>query len=172
MSDLRPPRPQRPGTGPTPSQPWVRVASREPADHSRTSPRMRVDVLQLTAWAAGLYLIVCGIVGLARAGFEELDLFEPVVEVAGLPARPLLSLLLVLAGVVVLAAATGEVDERSLRLGGVVVAVVGVVWLIEPGAFEPYLGVERANGTAALVVGLLLVAASFVPPLSVRRPGV
>ncbi len=132
---------------------------------------MRLDALQLAAWATGLYLIVCGIVALARAGFEELDLFEPVVEVAGLPTRPLLSLLLMLTGIVLLAAATGEVDERSLRIGGVVIAIVGVVWLIEPDAFEPYLGVERANGTAALVVGLVLVVASFVPPLSVRRPG-
>jgi hypothetical protein len=132
---------------------------------------MRLDALQLAAWAAGLYLIVCGIVGLARAGFEELDLFEPVVEVAGLSTTPLLALLLVLTGIVLLAAATGEVDERSLRIGGVVIGIVGVVWLIEPGAFTPYLGVERANGTAALVVGLLLTAASFVPPLSVRRPG-
>jgi hypothetical protein len=133
---------------------------------------MRLDALQLAAWGAGLYLVVCGIVGLARAGFDDLDLFRPVVEVAGLPLRPLLSLLLVLTGIVLLAAATGEVDERSLRIGGVVIAIVGAVWLIEPGAFEPYLGVERANGTAALVVGLILVAASFIPPLSVRRPGV
>jgi hypothetical protein len=132
---------------------------------------MRLDVLQLAAWGAGLYLIVCGIVGLARAGFEELALFEPIVEVAGLPASPLLSLLLVLTGIVLLAAATGEVDERSLRIGGVLIGIVGVVWLIEPGAFEPYLGVERANGTAALIVGLVVAAASFIPPLSVRRPG-
>jgi hypothetical protein len=172
VSELRPPRPERPGAGPPPPQPWVRVASREPADHSRTSPRMRLDLLQLAAWGAGLYLIVSGIVGLARAGFDELDLFDPVVEVAGLPTRPLLSLLLMLTGIVLLAAATGEVDERSLRVGGVVIAVVGAVWLIEPGAFEPYLGVVRANGTAALVVGIVVVAASFVPPLSVRRPGV
>lgn len=133
---------------------------------------MRLDVLQFAAWGAGLYLIVCGIVGLARAGFEDLDLFDPVVEVAGLPARPLLSLLLVLTGVVLVAAATGEVDERSLRIGGVAIAIVGAVWLIEPGAFEPYLGVARANGTAALIVGVVLIAASFIPPLSVRRPGV
>jgi hypothetical protein len=162
----------QPFGGPPPRDPLIRVATREPADRSRTSPRMRFDLLQVTAWTAGLVLIVCGLVGLARGGFEELTLFEPVIQVAGLPATPLLSLLLLLLGIILLAAATGEVDERSLRIGGAMIAVVGAVWLVEPGAFTPYLGVERANGTAAAILGAVLVATSFVPPLSIRRPGV
>jgi drug/metabolite transporter (DMT)-like permease len=158
--------------GPPPRDPWIRVATREPDDHSRTSPRMRFDLLQLGAWAGGVFVIVCGLVGLARAGFEELDLFAPVVEVAGLPSSPLLALLLVLLGIALLAAATGQVDERSLRIGGAMLGIVGAVWLVEPSAFTPYLGVERANGTAALLLGAVLVVTSFVPPLSIRRPGV
>lgn len=165
-------RRSNPFGGPPPRDPLVRVATREPAGRSRTSPRMRFDLLQLAAWVAGLFLVVCGLVGIARGGFEELTLFEPVIEVAGLPATPLLSLLLLLVGIVLLAAATGEVDERSLRIGGAMIAVVGAVWLVEPGAFSPYLGVERANGSAAVGLGVLLVATSFVPPLSIRRPGV
>jgi hypothetical protein len=169
VSDIR--RTGRIG-GPPPREPFLRVAVREPADHSRTSPRMRFDLLQIAAWAIGLFLIVCALVGLARAGFDQLSLFEPVVDVAGLPTTPLLSLLLLLVGAILLFAATGEVDERSLRIGGVLLAIVGVVWWIEPGAFTPYLGVERANGTAAVLAGVVLTATSFVPPLSIRRPGV
>jgi hypothetical protein len=167
-----PGRPEPNGRGAGSSAPWITVATREPADHSRTSPRMRFDLLQLTAWSAGVTLIVAGLVVVARAGFEELELLGPVIEVAGLPATPLLAGLLVLLGALLLAAATGEVDDRGLRIVGVLLGIVGAVWLIEPAAFTPYLGIERSNGTAALLVGAALVVTSFVPPLSIRRPGV
>jgi hypothetical protein len=52
------------------------------ADSSRTSPRMRFDVLQIAAWVLGLYFVVAGLVTLARAGFDELALFEPEVRSA------------------------------------------------------------------------------------------
>lgn len=73
---------------------------------------MRFDVLQIGAWTVGLYLIVAGLVAVARAGFDDLGLFESVVEVGDQTATPLYALL----------------------------------WL--------------------------LIAASFVPPLSIARPGV
>lgn len=165
-------RPQRPVGGHRGPDPLVRVADREPADRSRTSPRMRFDLLQIVAWGIGLLLIVAGLVALARAGFDQLTLFEPVVEVAGLTASPLLALLMLLVGLLLLAGATGEVDERALRIGGALIAVIGVVWLVEPGAFADYLGISAANGRAALTVGVVLTAVSFVPPLSIRRPGV
>jgi hypothetical protein len=151
---------------------WIRVAVREGSDTSRTSPRMRFDLLQVVAWAAGLTTVVGGLVAVARAGFEDLGLTEPVVEVGGQPATPLLALLWLAAGMLLLVAATGEVSERRLRIGGVLLGVIGAVWLIEPGAFAPYLGVERDSGAVALGMGVALVAASYVPPLSIARPGV
>jgi hypothetical protein len=145
---------------------------RRGTDPSRTSPRMRFDVLQLAAWALGLYFVVAGLVALARAGFEDLALFEPEVQVGGLPATPLLGLLFLLVGVLLLAGGTGEVSERGLRIGGVLLGVVGAVWLIEPTPFTPYLGVVRDSGVALLGMGILLTATSFLPPLSIARPGV
>lgn len=172
MGHTEPHRPVRESRAEQPKDPWVRVATREPTDHRRTAPRMRFDVLQVVAWASGLGVVIAGLVMLARAGFDQLSLFDPVVEVAGLSGTPLLAMLLLLLGVVLLAAATGEVAERELRIGGAVIAVVGAVWLIEPAGFAPWLGVERVNGTAAVAVGVALSAVSFVPPLSIRRPGV
>lgn len=133
---------------------------------------MRLDPLQLVAWAAGLHLVVSGLVVLARSGFAEPSLFSPVVEVAGLGATPLLGGLLIAVGAGSLTVATGEVDERGLRIGGVLLGVVGVVWLIEPDAFAPYLGIDAANGAAAVLIGAVYALASFVPPLAIRRPGV
>ncbi len=133
---------------------------------------MRLDPLQLVAWAAGLHLVVSGLVVLARSGLDEPSLFGPVVEVAGLPASPLLGGLLVAIGAGSLTAATGEVDERGLRIGGVLLGIVGAVWTIEAGAFAAYLGITASNGTAAVIIGAGYVLASFVPPLAIRRPGV
>lgn len=150
----------------------IRVADRSEGDGSRTSPRMRFDLLQIAAWLVGLALIVGGLVALARAGFDELALFEPVVEVGGQVATPLYALLWLLLGAVLLAAATGTVAEQRLRIIGVVLAVVGIVFLIEPDAFTDYLGLDDSSGSELLVAGVVLVAASFVPPLSIRRPGI
>jgi hypothetical protein len=150
----------------------IRVDVRGPGEFGRASPRMRWDLLQLIAWGLGLWVIVTGVIALARAGLEDLAVFTPVVEVADAPLTPLLAVLLVLLGLLVLSLATGEVDDRSLRMIGVLVATTGVVWLIEPGAFRPYLATEVEHGARAVVVGGSLTAASFVPPLSIRRPGV
>jgi hypothetical protein len=141
-------------------------------DGSRTSPRMRLDGLQVVAWAIGLYFLVAALVALARTGFEDVGLFEPTVEVSGLPMTPLLALLQLIVGIALLGAATGVVHERGLRVGGVLLGVLGAVWLIEPFAFEPYLGVVRDTGAAWLTMAVVLVASSFIPPLSIARPGV
>ncbi len=157
----------------TPSRrPLVRVETRDAADYHRSSPRMRFDVLQIAAWGTGLVLIVLGLVAIARAGFDELGLFAPVVVVAGLPANPLFALVWILIGLLLLVASTGDVDERGLRITGIVLAVIGVVWMIESAAFEPFLGVSSRSGTAFLVKGLVVGLSSFVPPLSIARPGV
>ena len=137
----------------------------------RSSPGMRFDALQLAAWATGLTLVVAGLVALARAGFGDLTFVEPVIRVGGLPTTPFLALLLVLAGTGILTLATGVVDDRSLRIVGVVLGVIGVVWLIEPAAFTPYFGIGEENGAAALLIAVGLVLASFIPPLAIRRPG-
>jgi hypothetical protein len=113
-----------------------------------------------------------GLVAIARTGFEDVGVFEPLVEVGGQPATPLLAMLWILLGVVLLVAGAGEVNERGLRIGGVLLGVAGAVWLIEPAAFTPYLGIDRDSGAALLGLAVLLTAASYVPPLSIARPGV
>lgn len=151
---------------------FIRVGDRGAGDTSRSSPRMRFDLLQIAAWVIGLALIVGGLVAIARAGFDDLGLFEPVVEVNGQPATPLFALLWLLIGAALLAAATGAVNEQRLRIAGVLLVVAGLVFLIEPAAFEEFLGVTADSGQAMVLAGALLIATSFVPPLSIRRPGI
>lgn len=150
----------------------IRVGDRDGGDGSRTSPRMRFDILQISAWLVGLYLIVGGLVAVARSGFDDLALFEPVVDVGNQTATPLYALLWLVIGAALLVAATGSVAEQRLRIGGVLFAIAGLVFLIEPDAFTEYLGVTSDSGTVLLAIGALLAASSFVPPLSVPRPGI
>jgi hypothetical protein len=149
----------------------IRVGDRG-TDTSRSSPRMRFDLLQIAAWVIGLALIVGGLVAIARTGFDDLGLFEPLVEVNGQPATPLYALLWLLIGAALLASATGSVNEQRLRIVGVLFVVVGLVFLIEPDAFEEFLGVTTESGRPMVLAGALLIATSFVPPLSIRRPGI
>ncbi|MEX1165220.1 MAG: hypothetical protein WEB03_16735 [Nitriliruptor sp.] len=150
----------------------IRVGDRGGGDGSRTSPRMRFDVLQIAAWVVGLVLIVAGLVALARTGFEDLGLFEPVVQIGTEAATPLYAAIWLLLGLVIVAAGTGVVAERRLRILGALFAIVGLVLLIEPDGFSEYLGAGSDSGTVPLAFGVLLVAASFVPPLSIKRPGI
>lgn len=153
-------------------RPIVEIATREAGDTSRTSPRMRFDVLQIAAWVTGIYLVVVGLVAIARAGLSDLAVLEPVVTVGDLPFTPLYAGIFALLGVMVLTSGTGEVNERALRVGGVLFAIAGAVLLIEPSAFTEFLGVGEGDGTILLGIGALLAVASFVPPLSIARPGV
>jgi hypothetical protein len=150
----------------------IRFGERAAADTSRTSPRMRFDVLQLAACGVGLGLVVAGLVAVARTGFRDLGLFTPVVEVGGRSATPLAAGLWLLLGLHLLAAGSGTVAEQRLRLTGLVLGVLGVVFLVEPAAFVEPLAIEEGSGTALLAGGALLVTASFVPPVSLPRPGV
>lgn len=150
----------------------IRVGDRSGGDGGRSSPRMRFDLLQIAAWLVGLVLVVAGLVAVARTDFEDISLFEPVVEVGGQPATPLAALLWLVIGVIVLAAGTGSVAEQRLRILGVLFAIVGLVFLIEPDAFAEYLGGGARSASLLLAAGALLVATSFVPPLSIARPGI
>lgn len=151
----------------------IRVGDDRGGGHGgRTSPRMRFDLLQIAAWLVGLALVVAGLVAIARTRFDDLGFFEPVVEVGGQSATPLAALLWLLLGLFVLKAGTGAVAEQRLRIVGVVFATIGLVLLIEPDAFTEYLGGGARSASLLLAAGALLVATSFVPPLSIARPGI
>lgn len=150
----------------------IRMGQRDDGATDRLSPRMRFDVLQLAAVVAGAGLLVGGVVVLARAGFGDLSLYEPVVTVAGQPASPLYGGLWALLGGLLLASGTGDVAERRLRMLGIALGILGAALLAEPEGFATYLGVDDGSGTPLVAVGLLLAVTSFLPPLSVRRPGV
>lgn len=133
--------------------------------------RGRIDLLQVGTAIAAVYLLVVGIVAVARAGFLDADLTEPVVEVGVIHATPALALAMALVGLLLLWATLGdEIDDLGIRVVAGAILVLGIVLLIEPGAFRPALGSEPGDGWHHVVVGGVLLVLTFVPPLPVGRP--
>lgn len=136
----------------------TRIVTRE------TTRPARFDPLQVVAVIAAVYLLVLGIVAVARGGFFT-EGATPVVEVGLITATPILGLGLVLVGLVLLWAAGGlEIDDVSIRVVSGLVLVLGIVLLIEPTAFRSVLGTDRGDGWHHLLVGGIVMVVSFLPP--------
>ncbi len=133
--------------------------------------RPQVDLLSWAGWLIGGELIVVALVALARAGFDDIDLFDPVVAVGPLHATRLMAFIGLALGLVIWTGTAGAVDAMGLRVVGALMLVAGIVWIIEPNGFAEWLGTERADGVHHAVVGLVLVVLALVPPFRVgRRP--
>lgn len=133
--------------------------------------RPTVDLLAWAGWLIGGELIVVALVALARAGFEDFRLFEPIVAVGPFHLTRLFALITLVVGLVVWVGVAGTPDDVGLRVLGAFMLVVGIVWIIEPGGFRQWLGTEVADGVHWAVVGAVLVALSIVQPFRVgRRP--
>lgn len=133
--------------------------------------RPTVDLLSWAGWLIGGELIVVALVALARAGFDDLDLFEPVVAVGPLHATRLMAFIGLALGLVIWTGTAGAVDELGLRVVGALMLVAGIVWIIEPDGFAEWLGTERGDGIHHAAIGAVLVGLSLIPPFRVgRRP--
>ena len=123
------------------------------------------DPLQVVAVLAAVYLLVLGIVAVARGGFFT-EGATTSVEVGAITATPVLGLGLALVGLVLLWAAGGvEIDDVSIRVVSGLVLVLGIVLLIEPTAFRSILGADRGDGWHHVIVGGIVMVVSFLPPV-------
>ncbi len=116
--------------------------------------------VQIFAAIMGIFFVVIGAVGMARAGLDSLT--RPSVEVAGMGMTALLSLIHLGIGVTALASAVSRSAARSSAtvLGAGLIAV-GIIALIEP---VRSMGWTTANGVAYLMTGILAIASAFVTP--------
>lgn len=131
--------------------------------------RPLVDPLGWVGWLVGGELIVVALVALARAGFDSFDLFEPVVAVGPFHLTRLFALITLALGAIVWGGTAGTPDDIGLRVLGAIMLVIGIVWLIEPGGFNRWLGVQTVDGIHYAVVGVLLIVFSMIPPFRLGR---
>ena len=131
--------------------------------------RPQVDLLGWVGWLIGGEMIVVALVALARAGFDEFDLFDPIVSVGPYHLTRLFALITLVLGGIVWAGTAGTPDDLGLRVLGALLLVAGIVWVIEPGGFNQWLGTEATDGVHYAVLGTALIVFSLIPPLRVGR---
>jgi hypothetical protein len=118
-------------------------------------------IAQFFCLGIGIFLIVIGAVGLARAGLSHLT--TPRVLVGPFSMTPLLALANLLIGVLSLGGAAGRAAARGICwfLGPILIAA-GVIALIQP---VRQLGWNRADGVIYLIVGGAAMVAAMATPL-------
>lgn len=134
-----------------PRSPWLRRAGG------------RFGAVGMVAGTAGVVLLVIGLVTLARSGIPAQDLTQPTVQVGPFGRSPLMGIIEIMGGLSFLAAAADR-NTSGLSLLGLLALVFGVVWLIEPGAFQPALGIGRSTAWLYVAVGVASGVASLAAP--------
>src|SRR6266550_2044167 len=118
-------------------------------------------VAQIFALGTGIFLIVIGAVGLARAGVHHID--SPTVTVGPFMMTPLLAAVDLVLGLIGLIGATGRAAARGICmfLGPLLIAG-GIVALIQN---VRVLGWNRADGVIYVILGAAALIAAFLTPM-------
>lgn len=121
----------------------------------------------LVGGGLGVLILVIALVTLARTGIPADDLTAATATVGPFTRTALMGILEVVFGLLLISA--GTADGNGLSGLGLVAGVLGIVWLIEPGAFQGALGVTRATAWLYLVVGGASLTAGLLSGPVVRR---
>jgi hypothetical protein len=125
--------------------------------------RQPYGIAQFLSLGIGIFLVVIGAIGLARAGVHHID--RPVVFVGPFTMTPLLAAVNLLLGLIGLIGAAGRAAARSVCMFiGPVMLAGGIVALIQN---VRVLGWNRADGVIYILLGALaIVGAIMTPPMT------
>lgn len=118
-----------------------------------------LDVAAVVGSVLGVIVLVIGVVTVARTGIPANDLTSASTTVGPFSRTTLMGIIEVILGLLLIGAGS---TGNGLRGLGLVFSVFGLVWLIEPGAFEGALGINVATGWLYLIVGLLALGGGLV----------
>jgi hypothetical protein len=129
----------------------------------RSSIRQPFAIAQVFSLGIGIFLIVIGAVGLARAGVHHFD--SPVASVGPFAMTPLLAAVNLFLGLIGLLGASSRAAARSACMTlGPVMLVGGIIALIQR---IRVLGWNRADGVIYIILGsVAIVAALMSPPVT------
>jgi hypothetical protein len=127
----------------------------------RAAVREPFGVAQFFSLGIGIFLIVIGAVGLARAGVRHID--SPMVTVGPFTMTPLLAAANLVIGLIGLVGATGRAAARGVCMFiGPLMIAGGVVALIQN---VRALGWNRADGAIYIILGAAALIAAFLTPM-------
>ena len=139
-----------------------RSAQAEPEPRTMIVPQPAMNAAQIVMSLVGIMYVGIGAVGLARGGFESLNLHG---HVMGIPHTPLLGFMeLIFGAVVVLAAALPYAGRWVLLIGGSLMFIMGLIIAIAPGSLNAALGVEMLNGWMYMLTGVVTVLVGIIMP--------
>ena len=120
-------------------------------------------IAQFFSLAIGIFLIVIGAIGLARAGVHHFD--SPVASVGPFTMTPLLAAVNLFLGLVGLIGAAGRAASRGVCMFiGPVLLAGGIVALIQG---VRVLGWNHADGVIYIILGAVaIIAAILTPPVT------
>jgi len=117
-------------------------------------------IAQFFSLGIGIFLIVIGAVGLARAGVHHFD--SPVASVGPFTMTPLLAAVNLFLGLVGLIGAAGRAAARSACMFiGPLMLVGGIIALIQR---VRVLGWNRADGVIYIILGAVAIVAGLMSP--------
>ncbi|HJT38231.1 MAG TPA: DUF4383 domain-containing protein [Actinomycetota bacterium] len=126
----------------------------------RAAVREPFGIAQFFSLAIGIFLIVIGAIGLARAGVHHFD--SPVASVGPFTMTPLLAAVNLFLGLVGLIGAAGRAAARGVCMFiGPVMLAGGIVALIQ-GVHA--LGWNHADGVIYIILGAVAIIAAIVTP--------
>lgn len=125
-------------------------------------------VVAVLAGAIALFMLVVGIVTLARAGIPMDDLAGGRTSVGPFARSSLMGIIEIIGGIAMAGVAASR-QAGSLTAFGLIAIVFGLVWLIEPQAFGDALGVNRGTAWTYLLLGALSTAVGLWAPERTSR---
>lgn len=130
-----------------------------------------IDPLLVVAVLAGvisMFMLVVGIVTLARTGLPAGDLTGGRTAVGPFDRSSLMGIIEILGGLAFASVAASR-QSSTLTALGLVTTVFGLVWLIEPHAFGDALGINRATAWVYLLFGLASSVVGLWAPSGAQR---
>jgi hypothetical protein len=119
---------------------------------------------QIVAVVLGGFLVILGTMALARVGMSSLT--SPTDTVWGLAHTPLMALIEIALGLFILTSAPYPFTARTTLCGiGALMAVFGIVMLIEPAVFSDTLGINRQMGLLYTATGAGSTVLGWVSPV-------
>jgi hypothetical protein len=125
-------------------------------------------VVAVLAGAIALFMLVVGIVTLARAGVPFEDLTGGRTSVGPFDRSSLMGIIEIIGGLAMAGVAASR-QAGSLTAFGLIAIVFGLVWLIEPQAFGDALGVNRGTAWTYLILGALATGVGLWAPEQTSR---
>lgn len=142
----------------------VPVVAAAPVAHEvrRTTVRRAIALDSIVAGAAGVVILVVGLLAVVRAGVDG-PMDQPVVEVAGFTHTATLGAIEVVLGLALLIAAASR-SRAACAFWGVVLGIAGFVGGVQSESFTDSLAIESSMAWWLMATGIVVFAAAALLP--------